>query len=714
MNDESQNLTDESETASPSETVGTVTGNETEKISEEIDRILDKAGDPKRGQSLKKTLIIAAAALLTLIILLAAGLFVRIMIPFHAELGEAAKPVFPEFLINADVTGINTDKSGEHELQAKILVIFNAKIKLEVSDTTPPELSPRSPVIMPGADNILPTDFIESCDDKQKVTFAFAAEPDFTKSGKASVKATDESGNTTTIEVPYELDERLTGLKFELGTDRDEILNSLSELTGVGKDKITGLDESSTGTQNLRAEAEKLTLFSVTIEDTTPPKAEANNLDILAGTRFIGDEASILAKNVEDESKISYTFEKEPDWDRAGTQTVTLIVSDSEGNSTEVKPKLVIHNIPKEVTVEAGTTSEELKNLLLSNASGELPEFSGDELSYLQLGTYEYTLRGKYSDMTVSVTLKDTIPPVIVMRGIETDRGAMPYPGSFVESFTDATAVSFEYESEPDVNTIGRVYVTIIATDAGGNTTRGTAILDVVADTNPPVIYGVKNIYAYEGDTISYRAGVRAEDASDGRVTVYVDSSNVKANTAGTYKVTYRASDSSGNVATESAYVIIRQVTQSTLDGLADEILDEILTWNMTEREKAEAIYDWCRENLKYSTVTSYLMGYYYKAAYSGYKLHYGNCYTYYAVARSLLTRAGITNQMIQRNNPNRPHYWNLVKIDGDWYHFDTCPQPYPNNDGCFLLTDAEVADYSRSKESGYYDFVRGVYPATP
>ena len=61
----------------------------------------------------------------------------------------------------------------------------------------------------------------------------------------------------------------------------------------------------------------------------------------------------------------------------------------------------------------------------------------------------------------------------------------------------------------------------------------------------------------------------------------------------------------------------------------------------MTEREKAKAIYDWCCENLKYSTVTSYLMGYYYKAAYSGYKLHYGNCYTYYAVARSLLTPRG-------------------------------------------------------------------------
>ena len=158
----------------------------------------------------------------------------------------------------------------------------------------------------------------------------------------------------------------------------------------------------------------------------------------------------------------------------------------------------------------------------------------------------------------------------------------------------------------------------------------------------------------------------------------------------------------------------VRKVTKEVLNAKADEILKDILTAGMTDREKAKAIYDWCRENLKYSTVTSYLMGNYIKAAYSGYRLHYGNCYTYYAVARSLLSRAGITNMMIQRNDPNKPHYWNLVKIGGSWYHFDTCPQPAPDNDGCFLLTDAEVAAYSKNKHKGYYSFNRAYDPATP
>ena len=134
----------------------------------------------------------------------------------------------------------------------------------------------------------------------------------------------------------------------------------------------------------------------------------------------------------------------------------------------------------------------------------------------------------------------------------------------------------------------------------------------------------------------------------------------------------------------------------------------------MTDREKARAIYDWCCENIKYSTLTSHLMGYYAKASYSGLTRHYGNCYTYYAVSSVLLTRAGITNIQIQRNSVTDPHYWNLVSIDGSWYHFDTCPQPPPNKLEVFLLTDSEVRAFSRNKVANYYNFSAENYPATP
>ena len=86
----------------------------------------------------------------------------------------------------------------------------------------------------------------------------------------------------------------------------------------------------------------------------------------------------------------------------------------------------------------------------------------------------------------------------------------------------------------------------------------------------------------------------------------------------------------------------------------------------------------------------------------------------YYAVASALLTRAGIENMEIQRDNPASPHYWNLVKVNGCWYHFDTCPHYSGHWLQSFLLTDAQVRAYSEYEVPGYYSFDPSLYPATP
>ena len=101
-------------------------------------------------------------------------------------------------------------------------------------------------------------------------------------------------------------------------------------------------------------------------------------------------------------------------------------------------------------------------------------------------------------------------------------------------------------------------------------------------------------------------------------------------------------------------------------------------------------------------------------AAYVGLTTHRGNCYTYYAVSRTLLDRAGIKNMEICRDDPAKPHYWNLVNIDGAWYHFDACPHPNGHPLDSFLLTDAQVAAYSEKEVKDYYKFAAGKYPATP
>ena len=132
----------------------------------------------------------------------------------------------------------------------------------------------------------------------------------------------------------------------------------------------------------------------------------------------------------------------------------------------------------------------------------------------------------------------------------------------------------------------------------------------------------------------------------------------------------------------------------------------------MTERERLWAIYAWSVANLRYTAYadkTDVVA-----AAYYGFRNGRGDCFVYYAVTRFLLTRAGIENLEIHRDNPEKPHFWNLVKFEGNWYHLDTCPHYAAHPLTCFLLTDAEVKAYSENHVEDYYSFDATLYPPTP
>ena len=704
-----------------------IANNESSDSVERVRRRVSKRHKRKELAKQKKRHPIVKI-LLTLFVLvgLAAGGFVWYLSrPIYIEAGDAPslgsiesnKIIRTMCKIDDDVDSIDTNSLGENKLSSTLFGFIPFELTAVVRDTTPPEVVTCQLFVGVGSE-IDAEDFVVEYSDGTSLTFTLDGEfkCDDVGEGQLSLIATDEAGNSTTEPVFYTVMDALSGVECELGLDEVGVVDRLSSLMpGIANLKIDSFDAASCGSYDVTADivsdelgtADVKLLFDFELADTLAPTADVLSFDLPLGSTLTPDST---VANLYDESECTLEWETSPDFGRVGAQTGVVVATDAHGNSSRFEVKLYIHDLPSELTTEAGQAPAQLTKLI----GGELTSVRNSNYADFTLGSHTLRLRGEYSEFTVTLNVVDTTRPTLKLRDLETEKGVLPSPEDFVASCSDNTEVSFTYDKTPSVDTVGTYGVTIVATDEGGNTAKSTAELKVVSDTTPPVISGVKNLSAYEGDTISYRSGVTAYDETDGTVIVYVNSKNVNTSVAGTYTVTYTAYDTSGNAATASAKVTIKPVTQSTLDSLADEILSVIITGSMTEREKAKAIYDWCCENLKYSTVTSYLMGYYYKAAYSGYKLHYGNCYTYYAVARSLLTRAGITNMMIQRDSTTNPHYWNLVKIDGNWYHFDTCPQPVPNNDGCFLLTDAEVTYYSTYKEAGYYSFAAGVYPATP
>ncbi len=235
-----------------------------------------------------------------------------------------------------------------------------------------------------------------------------------------------------------------------------------------------------------------------------------------------------------------------------------------------------------------------------------------------------------------------------------------------------------------------------------------TEIIVTEPDTTPPEISGVQDLSVFEGATVTYRQGVSAVDDRDGEVELEIDASDVMINTVGEYTVIYSATDSSGNTASVEATVKVNPVGMEVVYPIADNLLSQITKPTMTDREKARAIYDWCYKRIIYSSTAASLMGKYSEAALAGLSQRYGNCYTYYVVSSVLLTRVGIENKRIERNDPENPHYWNLVFIDGEWFHFDTCPQPDPHRFEVFLLTNDEL---SRFTVEGYYSFDKEKYP---
>ena len=232
---------------------------------------------------------------------------------------------------------------------------------------------------------------------------------------------------------------------------------------------------------------------------------------------------------------------------------------------------------------------------------------------------------------------------------------------------------------------------------------------DLERDLEPPVISGVTDKQVTIWDTVSYLSGVTAWDEKDGQVKVTVDSSGVNLNAAGSYTVIYIAEDKAGNRATATATIEVLDITPERVMQLADELLAQITTPQMSNKEKCRAIYDWAQKKIKY--VGNADMSDIYHGAYEGFTKMRGDCYTYYAVATVLFNQLGIPNMKVERAGGTSEHYWCLVNIGEGWYHFDCSPRRIGHYVDTCLVPDSVLEKYSTEEIEGYYNFDHSLYP---
>lgn len=450
----------------------------------------------------------------------------------------------------------------------------------------------------------------------------------------------------------------------------------------------------------------------VEVKDSIPPTGVVKALDLLEGETVTAEE---FFESISDVTDVTVAFKEEPDFTRRNSQVVSLILTDTSGNTSEYETTLWISRLKEVVQVEATLELLDVSKFLKPNVTARKITLISGPTSLNKVGKYpvQISVDGEIYESTVEVI--DTIPPKGVAEPQTAWVGDKVEPESFITEIDDITSVTVRYKEEPDFSFAGEQTVSLVLTDEGGNETIVQTTLITENDTEPPKIYGAKKATAYIGIPFSYKKDVYAEDNRDGEVPVTVDSSQVNLKVEGEYTAIYSATDSSGNTTTEEVTITVKKqtVTMEELEKLADEVLAQITTEDMTLREKAWEIYQYVNTHLTYtgySDKTDWM-----KEAYNGIVNGVGDCFTYYSMSQLLLNRIGIQTLSVERaTKPGEAkHYWHMVNYGEGWYHFDACIHRPPFVS--FMVTDAELDAYSRRhKDSYYYRYDRENYPATP
>ena len=255
--------------------------------------------------------------------------------------------------------------------------------------------------------------------------------------------------------------------------------------------------------------------------------------------------------------------------------------------------------------------------------------------------------------------------------------------------------------------------VAILVTAVGGM----AVFFASLGDKEPPVIEAVNGdvVTITRGENFSYRNQVKVTDNS-GKECELEWRSELDQNTAGSYKVKYRATDPSGNVEylTITVKVIEMNVENDELMALVEDFAKSKLGYDRATAQKngyskekiVRDIYNFVRDPLQSSGLEANIEFVDMSNAQSardaakanaknrkGWKTDWkeeakltltmpnmkGDCYSYYSVSKAFFEYFDIPNIGIQRaedSTQGGTHYWQAVNIGTStspkWYYYDS------------------------------------------
>ena len=178
----------------------------------------------------------------------------------------------------------------------------------------------------------------------------------------------------------------------------------------------------------------------------------------------------------------------------------------------------------------------------------------------------------------------------------------------------------------------------------------------------------------------------------------YNSSNNININYGGKYKI---------GITINKAYTN-EEINQ--INEVVDKVIKEKITNNMPPKEKIKIIHNYIIDNTQYDKLKyedkndkTYKSNTAYGVLIEG----YGTCNGYADAMAIFLDKLNIINYKIS----NEKHIWNLVYLDGSWYHLDlTWDDPISdinrNRDTYFLITTEKLEELN----DGTHNFDKTIY----
>ena len=518
-------------------------------------------------------------------------------------------------------------------------------------------------------------------------------------------------------------------VQIELGTQEIKIQDFLTEEKDAENAEfitdISQIDLSKVGTHEITIKLNNKEYKSVLeIKDTTAPEVKFQ--DVCAYLDYqINPEDFIVEKN--DKSNMEVSIGNEITINGFGYYHPIIIVKDEYGNESSQECLLTISYIKNKITLEYG--NKLTKQDLLFNFDEYQDTVNQEDLDVINnsdVGEYELKSNYQGQEKITKIIIQDTVAPELVLKNVSLYTGqTLTDANQFVEKAEDLAGVTLNILTEINYSTIGDQEVTIEATDGHGNKTSQKAILTIKEDKEGPVFSGLSDLKVTKGSTPDYKKSVTAKDDKDGDVDFTVDSSSVNLDKAGTYNVTYTATDKSGNTTTQNRKVVVSEKTttsstssSSTLNSSnsssdvyakADEFIAKATSGVSGTSNKIIAIKNYLRNNIKYShRYNASNTGSVNNAAMKAFTAYEGDCYIHAAAAQVMFTRIGV--QSIIVNALDYTHYWNMVYINGGWKHVDPTPG-WAYADVDFMNDAKRLETLRRISGYEYRDWDRSKFP---